>query len=101
MLADCLHVNDYFRRQGVATLTVRELFDFVVDPGITEDNLDAALDNLMEMAGRWVWGGQAGVGRAGPCMLGSLRHRMQGSCRSRCFPAHVPLCCQLLSEDTA
>eukprot|EP00887_Chlorella_sp_A99_P005225 scaffold1.g5225.t1 len=47
---DCQHVNDYFRRQGVATLTVRELFDFVVDPAITEDNLDAALDRLMEVA---------------------------------------------------
>ena len=54
-LADCQHVNDYFRRAGVATLTVRELFDFVVDPAIAEGaELDAELDRLMELASRWV-----------------------------------------------
>ncbi|KAL4859577.1 Serine/threonine-protein kinase RIO1 [Chlorella vulgaris] len=47
---DCLHVNDYFRRGGVATLTVRELFEFVVDPALTDQGLDAELDRLMEMA---------------------------------------------------
>ena len=49
---DCLHVNDFFRRNGVATLTVKELFDFAVDPAITDHNLDAALDALMEVATR-------------------------------------------------
>jgi len=43
----CAHV-------GVATLTVRELFEFAVDPVITEDTLDAALDRLMEVAIRYV-----------------------------------------------
>lgn len=33
-------------------LTVRELFEFAVDPDITEDTLDAALDKLMEIASR-------------------------------------------------
>lgn len=47
---DCKHANDYFRRQGVATLTNKELFDFVVDIGITDDGLDAAMDGLMEKA---------------------------------------------------
>jgi RIO kinase 1 len=47
---DCTHVNDYFRRQGVATLTAKELFDFAVDPGITEDSIDAAVDALMAVA---------------------------------------------------
>lgn len=47
---DCKHSNDYFRRQGVATLTNKELFDFVVDIGITDDGLDAAMDGLMEKA---------------------------------------------------
>ncbi len=37
---------------GVATLTVRELFDFAVDPTITDDNIDAVLDKLMETAAR-------------------------------------------------
>jgi len=48
---DCKHVNDYFRRNGVATLNMRELFDFAVDPSITDDNIDAALERLMEIAG--------------------------------------------------
>ncbi|PNH03150.1 Serine/threonine-protein kinase RIO1 [Tetrabaena socialis] len=47
---DCKHVNDYFRRCGVATLNVRETFDFVVDPAINEDNVDAELERLSEAA---------------------------------------------------
>eukprot|EP00204_Picochlorum_oklahomense_P000399 CAMPEP_0118800156 /NCGR_PEP_ID=MMETSP1161-20130426/2150_1 /TAXON_ID=249345 /ORGANISM="Picochlorum oklahomensis, Strain CCMP2329" /LENGTH=549 /DNA_ID=CAMNT_0006727949 /DNA_START=234 /DNA_END=1883 /DNA_ORIENTATION=- len=47
---DCKHSNDYFRRQGVATLTNKELFDFVVNPALTDENLDAELDALMETA---------------------------------------------------
>jgi RIO kinase 1 len=47
---DCKHSNDYFRRQGVATLTNKELFDFVVNPALTDENLDAELNALMETA---------------------------------------------------
>ncbi|KAJ9505768.1 hypothetical protein QJQ45_006441 [Haematococcus lacustris] len=47
---DCLHVNDFFKRRGIATLTVRELFDFAVDPNIADEQLDAALDRLIELA---------------------------------------------------
>ncbi|MEW5300878.1 MAG: hypothetical protein WDW36_003774 [Sanguina aurantia] len=47
---DCKHVNDYFRKNGVATLTVRELFDFVVDPNINDSNIDEALERLSELA---------------------------------------------------
>ena len=55
--ADCQHVNDFFKRAGVATLTVRELFDFVVDPAIDDEaaGMDAELDRLMELASRWAW----------------------------------------------
>eukprot|EP00955_Chlamydomonas_euryale_P053529 355524-Chlamydomonas_euryale.AAC.31 len=51
---DCKHVNDYFRKQGIATLTVRELFDFAVDPTIDETNIDDALSRLMKIASRYV-----------------------------------------------
>lgn len=47
---DALHVNDFFRKAGVATLTVRELFDFVVDPHINPGNIDAAVDALIRVA---------------------------------------------------
>lgn len=39
-------------RPQVATLTMRELFDFVVDPSIDHTNIDAALDTLRALAGR-------------------------------------------------
>ncbi|GAB2240937.1 hypothetical protein Droror1_Dr00021455 [Drosera rotundifolia] len=32
---DCLHVSDFFKKNGVGVMTIRELFDFVVDPTIT------------------------------------------------------------------
>lgn len=37
---------------GVAVLSVRELFEFAVDPVITDDILDDALDRLMDIATR-------------------------------------------------
>ncbi|KAL2610114.1 hypothetical protein R1flu_028687 [Riccia fluitans] len=45
---DCLHVTDFFRKSGVAVMTVRELFDFVVDPTITPDLVDEYLEKMME-----------------------------------------------------
>lgn len=49
---DIQHINAFFRRAGVATLSTKELFDFVVDANITTDNIDAALLNLMNLAAR-------------------------------------------------
>ncbi|XP_030066802.1 serine/threonine-protein kinase RIO1-like isoform X2 [Microcaecilia unicolor] len=47
---DCTNVNAFFSRHGVAVMTVRELFDFVTDPSVTEDNLDDYLQKAMEIA---------------------------------------------------
>lgn len=47
---DCKHANDYFRRQSIATLTNKELFDFVVDPSLDDSNLDDHLDAMMAKA---------------------------------------------------
>ena len=47
---DCLHVNDFFGRQRVAVLTVKDLFDFVTDPSITPENHDSALELYMQKA---------------------------------------------------
>ncbi|XP_038627523.1 serine/threonine-protein kinase RIO1 [Tachyglossus aculeatus] len=47
---DCTNVNDFFLKHDVAVMTVRELFEFVTDPSITEDNLDAYLSKAMEVA---------------------------------------------------
>ncbi|XP_072118040.1 serine/threonine-protein kinase RIO1 isoform X2 [Mobula birostris] len=47
---DCLNVNEFFRKHNVAVMTVRELFEFVTDPSIAEDNLDAYLQKAMELA---------------------------------------------------
>ncbi|XP_051879722.1 serine/threonine-protein kinase RIO1 [Pristis pectinata] len=47
---DCLNINEFFRKHDVAVMTVRELFEFVTDPSIAEDNLDAYLQKAMELA---------------------------------------------------
>lgn len=49
---DIQHINAFFRRAGVATLTMKELFDFVVDANVTADNIDVALLKLMNLAAR-------------------------------------------------
>uniref|UniRef100_A0A8C6E7C1 Serine/threonine-protein kinase RIO1 n=1 Tax=Moschus moschiferus TaxID=68415 RepID=A0A8C6E7C1_MOSMO len=47
---DCANVNDFFQKHGVAVMTVRELFEFVTDPSITPENMDAYLSKAMEIA---------------------------------------------------
>lgn len=46
---DCKHVNDFFRRAGVAVLSVRELFDWVTDPLVTDETRDSVLDSLQQV----------------------------------------------------
>ncbi|XP_013190851.1 serine/threonine-protein kinase RIO1 [Amyelois transitella] len=47
---DCTNISKFFRKKGVATLTVRELFDFITDITITEDNMEDYLEKLSEKA---------------------------------------------------
>lgn len=49
---DCSNVNDYFSKKEVATLTIRELFDFITDPNINKDNIDSYLAKLNEIASK-------------------------------------------------
>lgn len=41
---DCTNVTEFFRRKEVATLTVKELFEFITDSNITEDKVEVFLD---------------------------------------------------------
>ncbi|XP_066124545.1 serine/threonine-protein kinase RIO1 isoform X1 [Saccopteryx bilineata] len=47
---DCANVSDFFLKHNVAVMTVRELFEFVTDPSITQENMDAYLSKAMEIA---------------------------------------------------
>lgn len=47
---DCTNVTDYFRKNGVCTMTIKELFDFVTDVSITEDNMEDYLEQAMIIA---------------------------------------------------
>ncbi|XP_072947731.1 serine/threonine-protein kinase RIO1 [Epargyreus clarus] len=47
---DCTNISDFFRKKGVATLTVKELFDFITDATINESNLEDCLEKLSEKA---------------------------------------------------
>lgn len=40
-------MQDFFRKHGVAVMTIRELFDFIVDTSITEDSLDSYLEEVV------------------------------------------------------
>lgn len=46
---DCANVNQFFRKKQVATLTLRELFEFITDLTVTDSNLD---DRLAELESR-------------------------------------------------
>ena len=46
---DCSNVTDFFSRNGVCVMSVKELFDFVTDPTISDDNIDEYLDKMQEI----------------------------------------------------
>ncbi|CAN1187517.1 Serine/threonine-protein kinase RIO1 [Linum perenne] len=45
---DCVHVSDFFKKHGVAVMNIRELFDFIVDPSITDDSIDNYLEEVQK-----------------------------------------------------
>lgn len=45
---DCIHVSDFFKKHGVAVMTIRELFDFIVDPTIDDDSVDSYLEEVQQ-----------------------------------------------------
>ncbi|GLH03723.1 Serine/threonine-protein kinase RIO1 [Gryllus bimaculatus] len=47
---DCTNINEFFRKKDVATMTVKELFDFITDPTVTETNMEEYLDRVSEIA---------------------------------------------------
>jgi len=56
---DCANVTDFFRRNGVCVMTVKELFDFITDVTITEANMDEYLEKAQERASNRPVGHQA------------------------------------------
>ncbi|XP_065085945.1 serine/threonine-protein kinase RIO1 [Ochlerotatus camptorhynchus] len=45
---DCNNITDFFRKKDVSTMTVKELFDFITDPTITEENMEDCLEKMSE-----------------------------------------------------
>ncbi|XP_023301489.2 serine/threonine-protein kinase RIO1 [Lucilia cuprina] len=45
---DCTNVSEFFRKKSVATMTVKELFDFITDQTITEENMESCLEKISE-----------------------------------------------------
>ncbi|XP_013105243.1 serine/threonine-protein kinase RIO1 [Stomoxys calcitrans] len=45
---DCTNVSEFFRKKSVATMTVKELFDFITDQTITEENMEVCLEKISE-----------------------------------------------------
>ncbi|XP_063705958.1 serine/threonine-protein kinase RIO1 [Culicoides brevitarsis] len=45
---DCTNVSHFFRKYEVSTMTVKELFDFVTDPTITDENMEERLLAISE-----------------------------------------------------
>ncbi|KAL6996960.1 non-specific serine,threonine protein kinase [Sarracenia purpurea var. burkii] len=41
-------MQDFFRKHGVAVMTIRELFDFIVDPSITDESVDSYLEEVQQ-----------------------------------------------------
>ncbi|CAA7404698.1 unnamed protein product [Spirodela intermedia] len=41
---DCIHVSNFFKKHGVAVMTVKELFDFITDLTIADESVDDYLE---------------------------------------------------------
>nr|CAH7760877.1 unnamed protein product [Callosobruchus chinensis] len=47
---DCTNITEFFKKKEVATMTVKELFNFITDISITEENMEDCLEKLAERA---------------------------------------------------
>ncbi|XP_067008583.2 serine/threonine-protein kinase RIO1 [Anabrus simplex] len=47
---DCTNITEFFKKREVATMRVKELFDFITDPTISESNMEQYLDRISEIA---------------------------------------------------
>uniref|UniRef100_A0A7S4I1Y1 Serine/threonine-protein kinase RIO1 n=1 Tax=Vannella robusta TaxID=1487602 RepID=A0A7S4I1Y1_9EUKA len=45
---DCTNMTAYFRRQGIPTMNVRELFEFITDPTLDDVNVDQYLEEIQQ-----------------------------------------------------
>ncbi|XP_076661973.1 RIO kinase 1 isoform X1 [Halictus rubicundus] len=45
---DCTNITEFFKKNDVAVMNVRALFDFITDPTVTEENMDSYLDKISE-----------------------------------------------------
>lgn len=45
---DCTNVSEFFRKKGVSTMTIKELFDFVTDRTIKEENMEQCLEEISD-----------------------------------------------------
>ena len=41
---DCLHVNTFFEKNGTKIIPQRELFDFITDPALKDEEIDGYLE---------------------------------------------------------
>ena len=46
---DLLNVTDFFRKQGVSVMTLKELFHFVTDVNITDDRVEEYLEEMQKI----------------------------------------------------
>jgi len=46
---DCTNINDFFRKRNVCVMSLQELFNFVTDPLITEENIEEYLERAQEI----------------------------------------------------
>jgi len=47
---DCTNINAFFRKHNVCVMTVKELFEFVTDPLIKDEDVDRHLENAQKVA---------------------------------------------------
>lgn len=48
---DCTNITDFFAKREVATMTMKELFTFITDPNINEENMENYLEHIAEQIG--------------------------------------------------
>ncbi|XP_031779197.1 serine/threonine-protein kinase RIO1 [Nasonia vitripennis] len=46
---DCTNITDFFKKNKVAVMSVKDLFDFITDPTVNEKNIDEYLDKMSKM----------------------------------------------------
>ncbi len=55
LMKDCTNITDFFSKREVATMSTKELFDFVTDVSLSNERVDEYLEKVLFIGNKFTY----------------------------------------------